>query len=58
MVGSHAAGLHIIDIWESQAHARCFEAEQLCPAFQSTGITPDQNATFTVFDADQVYVRR
>jgi len=31
MVGSDAAGLHIIDIWESQA--KRFEAEQLFPAF-------------------------
>jgi hypothetical protein len=58
MVGSDAAGLHIIDIWESQAHAKRFEAEQLFPAFQAASITPDQNATFTVFDADEVYVRR
>ncbi len=58
MAGSDAAGLHIIEIWESQAHAKRFEAEQLFPAFQAAGITPDQNATFTVFDADEAYVRR
>jgi len=57
MAGSDAAGLHIIDIWESQAHAKRFEAEQLFPAFQAASITPDQNATFTVFDTDEVYVR-
>jgi hypothetical protein len=57
MVGADAAGLHIIDVWESQAHAKRFEAEQLFPAFHAASITPDQNATFTVFDADQVYVR-
>jgi hypothetical protein len=28
------------------------------PAFQAASITPDQNATFTAFDADEVYVRR
>ena len=58
MVGWDAAGLHIIDIWESQAHAKRFEAEQLFPAFQAAGITPDQKAAFTVFDADEVYVKR
>ncbi|MGI9007012.1 MAG: hypothetical protein ACR2FU_12605 [Streptosporangiaceae bacterium] len=58
MAGSDATGLHIIDIWESQAHAKRFEAEQLFPAFQAAGITPDQNATFTAFDADEAYICR
>jgi hypothetical protein len=59
MAGSDAAGLHIVDIWESQAQAKRFEAEQLFPAFQAAGTVPEpQNTTFTVFDADEAYIRQ
>jgi hypothetical protein len=59
MAGSDAAGLHVVDIWESQAQAKRFEAEQLFPAFQAAGAMPEpQSTTFTVFDADEVYIRR
>ena len=57
--GSDAAGLHIVSIWESQAQAKRFEAEKLFPAFQAAGTMPERHSTtFTVFDADEVYIRR
>jgi hypothetical protein len=58
MVGSDAAGLHIVGIWESQAQAKRFEAEQLFPAFQAATMPEPHSTTFAVFDADEVYIRR
>ena len=39
--GTDASGLHVVAVWESQAHAERYAAEQLFPAFQQVGLAPD-----------------
>ena len=39
--GSDESGLHVVTIWASKAQKDRFEAEQLFPAFQATGIGGD-----------------
>jgi len=38
LAGSDERGLHVVTIWDSQAHADRFGAEQLFPAFQALGL--------------------
>jgi len=56
ILGTDDTGLHVIDLWESKAHADRFAAERLLPAFTSTGKGPDANATYTAFDTTQITV--
>jgi hypothetical protein len=51
-----ASGLHVVAVWESQAHADRHAAEQLFPAFQEFGLTPDM-MEMTTYDADEFYLR-
>jgi uncharacterized protein YbaA (DUF1428 family) len=54
--GSDDGGLHVVAVWESQAHADRYAAEQLFPAFQEFGLAPDMMET-TTYDADEFYLR-
>ena len=57
--GTDENGLHVVTIWESRAHAERFQAEQLFPAFQATGMMTAvvDNSTQVTFDTDEIYVR-
>lgn len=58
MVAGEADGeLHIVDVWESKAHADRFAAEQLFPAFQRSGRGPGTDASYIAFDADEIVLR-
>jgi hypothetical protein len=46
----------VVAVWESQAHADRHVAEQLFPAFQEFGLTPDM-MEMTTYDADEFYLR-
>jgi hypothetical protein len=54
--GTGASGLHVVAVWESQAHAERYAAEQLFPAFQDSGLAPDMMQT-TTYDAEEFYLR-
>ena len=54
--GADASGLHVVAVWESQAHADRYAAEQLFPAFQQSGLSPETMAIKT-YDADEFYLR-
>lgn len=56
ILGADDAGLHVIDLWESKAHADRFAAERLLPAFTRTGNGPDADATYTAFDTVEITV--
>jgi hypothetical protein len=51
-----ASGLHVVTVRESQAHPDRYAAEQLFPAFQEFGLTPDM-MEMTTYDADEFYLR-
>ena len=46
----------MVAVWESEAHADRYAAEQLFPAFQEFGLAPDMMET-TSYDADEFYLR-
>jgi len=54
--GTDASGLHVVAVWESQAHAERYAAEQLFPAFQEFGLAPG-TMQITDYDADEFYLR-
>ena len=54
--GTDASGLHVVAVWESQAHADRYAAEQLFPVFQEFGLAPDM-MELTTYDADEFYLR-
>jgi hypothetical protein len=54
--GTDARGLHVVAVWESQAHADRYAAEQLFPAFQEFGLAPDM-MEMTDYDAGEFYLR-
>ena len=56
IVGSDDTGLHVIDLWESKAHADRFAAERLLPAFTRTGKGPDADATYAAFDTVEITI--
>ena len=56
IVGSDDTGLHVIDLWESKAHADHFAAERLLPAFTRTGKGPDADATYAAFDTVEITI--
>jgi len=43
-------------VWESEAHADRYAAEQLFPAFQEFGLAPGM-MEMTTYDADEFYLR-
>lgn len=51
-VGESEAGMHIVDVWATQADADRFVAERLHPAFQRTGIGPREGDTHIEFEID------
>jgi hypothetical protein len=44
LVAADDDGLHVVDVWESKAHADRFEAARLFPAFAAAGLGPDEMA--------------
>ncbi|MBA2638701.1 MAG: hypothetical protein H0U77_01615 [Nocardioidaceae bacterium] len=54
IAGDADGALHTVDVWDSQASADRFAAERLFPAFQKTGRGPGAEATYVVFETDQV----
>ncbi len=56
LVGAAEGGLHIVDVWESKAHADRFAAERLFPAFERTGHGPGTDATYVTFETEEVVV--
>jgi hypothetical protein len=50
LVGHSADGLHIIDVWMTQAHADRFVAERLFPALQRMGRLPDERDFHVEFE--------
>src|SRR5215813_6200283 len=50
LVGHSGDGLHIIDVWATQAHADRFVAERLYPALQRTGLLPDERDLHVEFE--------
>jgi hypothetical protein len=56
--GSDENGLHVVSVWQSQAHTDRFAAEQLFPAFQALGLMSRVDDTPpTTYDADEFYLR-
>lgn len=52
--GTSSAGLCVISVWESKAHADRFTVEQLVPVLQRLGVTRDQQAGRSVLEVDLV----
>jgi hypothetical protein len=50
LVGQSVDGLHIIDVWATQAHADRFVAERLFPALQRLGRLPDEHDFHVEFE--------
>jgi hypothetical protein len=50
IVGEADGVLHIVDVWDSKAHADRFAAERLMPAFQQAGVKSGPEETYTGFD--------
>jgi len=57
LVGEAEGVLHVIDVWESKAHADRFVAERLFPAFQRTGRSPGADSTYVAFETDDIVVK-
>lgn len=58
LVGEAEGGLHIVDVWDSKAHADRFADERLFPAFQRTGRRPGADSTYVAFETEDVVVNR
>lgn len=54
IVGEADGTLHVIDVWESQAHADRFATERLYPAMQEVGVSPGADATYVSFETGEV----
>ena len=54
--GTDTRGLQVVAVWESKSHADRYAAEQLFPAFQESGLAPDE-MQMTDYDADEFYLR-
>src|SRR5262245_32252342 len=50
LVGHNGDGLHIVDVWTTQAHADRFVAERLYPALQRMGLLPDERDFHVEFE--------
>ncbi len=56
VVGQSVDGLHIIDVWATQAHADRFVAERLYPAMQRVGLMPQERDFHVEFEVVQMHV--
>lgn len=52
VVGESDGALHIMDVWETRAHADRFGTERLFPAFAAAGIHPDPNTVILSFEGE------
>ena len=52
LVGVSDGALQIVDVWSSKAEADRFAAERLFPAFQTSGLRPGSDSSYTTFEAD------
>ena len=52
IVGEADGALHIVDVWDSKAHADHFAAERLIPAFQQAGVKPGPEESYLEFDTN------
>jgi hypothetical protein len=50
IVGEADGALHIVDVWDSKAHADLFAAERLMPAFRQAGLKPGPEESYLEFD--------
>ena len=57
LVGEAEGALHVVDVWESKAHADRFVAERLFPAFERTGRGPGADPKYVAFETDDVVVK-
>ena len=57
--GEDENGLHVVTIWQSQAHQERFAAEQLLPLFQEFGMAEHMmaNGEFTTYEVGELYIR-
>jgi hypothetical protein len=55
--GVDGGGLNVAMVFKSKAHQERYEAEQLFPAFQATGIAPPQGTVVIEYETDELYVR-
>jgi len=57
--GSDEDNLYVVTMWESRAHMDRFQAEQLFPAFQASGMPADvpPDTEFTEYEAGELYIR-
>jgi hypothetical protein len=56
VVGHSAEGLHIIEVWATQAHADRFVAERLYPALQRAGLIPQERDLHVGFEVTQMHL--
>ena len=56
VVGHSDDGLHIIDVWATQADADRFVAERLYPAMQSAGLIPPERDLHVGFEVTQMHL--
>ena len=57
--GEDENGLHVVTIWQSQAHEERFAAEQLLPVFDELGMAEQvmANSEFTTYETSELYLR-
>src|SRR5262245_23471162 len=56
VVGHSADGLHIIDVWATQAHADRFVAERSYPVLQRAGLIPQERDFHAGFEVTQMHL--
>jgi hypothetical protein len=56
VVGRSEDGMHVVDMWASQAHADRFVAERLYPAFQRAGVLPQERDFHVEFEVLDLYL--
>ena len=49
-VGEADGSLHIVDVWETKAHADRFAAERLFAAFERAGLGPGPETSYVAMD--------
>jgi hypothetical protein len=56
LVGHSEDGLHVVDVWTTQADADRFVAERLYPAFQRAGVLPGERDFHVESGVVELYV--
>jgi hypothetical protein len=56
LVGWSEEGLHVVDVWATQAAADRFVAERLYPAFQRAGVLPQERDFHVEFEVTDLYL--